>query len=171
MGKISEPNLEIDFAGIKFKSPIGVGAVGRPMGKNCTPQLHADILLKHVEAGASYINLPTCDYVTEESLRKIESYAKPFEKSGNNAGLGLRISKVVTQGAPYGVEGIYTVGWPGWADPVSGKAAGQHVEEVLKIVQDRMPAGTRIIANIRGYGELPDSWIDSAKRWEQLGAE
>jgi dihydropyrimidine dehydrogenase (NAD+) subunit PreA len=171
MANSEAPNLELTFAGMKFKSPIGVGAVGRPMGKNCTPALHADVLLKHVEAGASYINLPTCDYATEETLRKIEAYAKPFKMTGNNRGMPLRISKAVTPAAPYGVEGIYTFGWPGWADPVSGKAAGEHVEEVLKIVQDRMPSGTRIIANIRGYSDLPDSWVDAAKRWEYLGVD
>lgn len=51
-------NLETTFTGLKLRSPIGVGAVGRPFGANLTPKMHAEVLLKHVDAGVSYIYLP-----------------------------------------------------------------------------------------------------------------
>ena len=153
MEQDSTPSLEVTFAGLKFKSPIGVGAVGRPMGKNCTPELHADVLVKHVEAGASYIALPTCDYATEETIRKIEAHAKKFTKPEYDGPRGLRITRAYTPAAPYGVEGIYTFGWPGFADAQAGKLAGEHVEAVLKIAKKKAPQDTRFIANIRGYGD------------------
>lgn len=39
--------LDVTFAGIKFRSPIGVAAMGVPLGKGETPEDRADILLKY----------------------------------------------------------------------------------------------------------------------------
>jgi len=170
MAKTSAPSLEIKFAGIPFTSPIGVGAVGRPFGKNVTPELHAEILLKHAEAGASYIEIPTCVYATEETIRKIKAHAKPFKKP-ESLRMGMQIIRAYTPVAPYGVEGIYTLGSPGYTDPETGKAVGKHVEDVMEIVKKKKAEDVRVIANVLGYGDLPDGWVDSARRWEELGAD
>lgn len=171
MVKVSAPSLEITFAGKEFKSPIGVGAVGRPFGKNVTPEMHAEFLLKHAEAGAGYIEIPTCIYATEETIRKVEANAKPVKKPSSIPPPGVRFRKAETRASPYGVEGVYTLGYPGWTDPVWGKERGRDTEELTRIVKKRRPKDVRIIANTLGYGVLPDSWVDSAKRWEELGAD
>lgn len=172
MAKVSAPSLEVTFAGLKFRSPIGVGAVGRPFGKSVTPELHAEVLLKHVEAGAGYIVIPAGGYATQETIRKIEARAKPEERRSSFPS-GMRIIRAYTPVGPYGygVEGIYTLGWAGFMDTESGKERTQDAEAVMKIVKERKPKDVRIIINTLGYGDLPDSYVDSAKRWEQLGAD
>lgn len=170
MAKVSAPSLEITFSGLKFRSPIGVGAVGRPFGKNITPELHAEVLLKHVDAGAAYIEIPACIYATEETIRKVQEHAKPSQKPSFHS-YGARSIKARTTGSRYGVEGIYMLVTPHWTDVEWGKERGQHNEEVTKIVKERKPEDVRIIANLLGYGDLPDSFVDGAKRWEQLGAD
>jgi len=63
--------LNIRFAGVKMRSPLGVGAVAFPMGQfsAVTPEMHAEYLLKHVEAGAGYVET-LCSYTPEEVLKQ-----------------------------------------------------------------------------------------------------
>ena len=71
------PRLETTFAGVKMRSPIGVGAVGRPMGNDIPPELHAEVLLKHAtEGGAGYIYVPIVAYASKESREKLAEATK-----------------------------------------------------------------------------------------------
>ena len=108
MSKASTPSLEITFAGIPFTSPLGVGAVGRPFGRDMTAELHADILLKHAEAGASYIEIPTCIYATEETIRKVKEHAKPFKKPESFL-RGMEIIKVIAEFLKESVLGSFLI--------------------------------------------------------------
>ena len=170
MAKVDAPSLEVTFSGLKFRSPIGVGAVGRPHGKNLTPELHAEVLLKHVDAGAAYIYIPTCTYATEETIRKVRERAKP-EKEPPLFPSAMRAIRAHTPVAPYGREGIYTLVTPHWITPERGIVDGEHSEAVTKILRERKPEDVLLIANTWGYGDLPDSYVEAAKRWEQLGAD
>ncbi len=67
--------LKVKFAGIEFISPIGVAPMGVPLGKGGTPEHHAEVLLKHVEAGAGYISLPGTLFQTEETIAKLHERA------------------------------------------------------------------------------------------------
>ena len=76
--------LDIKLAGIKIRTPIGIGSVGSLSvnpGRQ-TPELRAEVLLKDVEAGAGYICLPTTRYITDALLSDLEKKAKPFQFRG-----------------------------------------------------------------------------------------
>lgn len=64
----NEDELGIEFAGVKFRTPIGVGATGMPFGRSVTPEEHAAILLRHVEAGAGFIEVPGRTIASAETL-------------------------------------------------------------------------------------------------------
>jgi dihydropyrimidine dehydrogenase (NAD+) subunit PreA len=169
MARVKEPSLEVTFAGVKFKSPIGVGAIGRPNGRNITTEMHAEVLLKHVEAGASYIVVPTCIYVSEETISKLKQRAVPEETppllpAGNR---GMRASTP----APYGIDGMYFFVAPIWGNIEWGKEHGRETEELTKVIMERKPKDIPVIANVMGYSDLPDSWVDAAKKWEKLGVD
>ena len=62
--------LYMEFAGVKFRTPIGVGAIGMPFGRNVTPEEHAEIFLRHVEAGAGFIEVPSRTIASAETLER-----------------------------------------------------------------------------------------------------
>jgi dihydropyrimidine dehydrogenase (NAD+) subunit PreA len=165
------PDLETTFAGLKLRSPIGVGAVGRPEGANLTPEIHAEVLLKHADAGVGYIYIPFCTYVTQESIRKVKEMSKPdiihpkFEP-------GIRNIRSITPVSPYGVEGLLTlVTYPAWMNIDSDVREIEHSKRVMQIVKKKKPEGVILIANTLGYGSLPDTYVDAAKFWEEQGAD
>ena len=171
MAKVST-DLGITFGGLKFKSPIGVGAVGAPCGKRdkITAEMHAEVLLKHAEAGASYIQIANFTYATEKTLRKIEEHAKQAPPEARilppNMRPGSRI--MGAYGAHHELEGLYVL-LGQRTTPETAKAVP--AQELVKIVKKRKPADVRIIINLLGFGELPDSWVDGAKKAEELGAD
>jgi dihydropyrimidine dehydrogenase (NAD+) subunit PreA len=42
---------------------------------------------------------------------------------------------------------------------------------MMKKLMERKEADVPIIANCLGLGDLPETWVDGAKRWEELGAD
>lgn len=170
MAKSSEPSLNIEFAGVQLKSPIGVGAVGRPNGTNITTEMHTDVLLKHVEAGAGFICIPTCVYTSEETKKKLKDRAVP-EKSPNLKPPGNRGMRADTPRGRYGIDGIYFFVSPLWGDLKWGEEHGGGTEKLTEVLMKEKPSDIPIIANIMGYGDLPDSYVDAAKKWEGLGVD
>ncbi len=165
------PSLNVKFAGIEFRSPIGVGPIGRPWGKNITPEEHAEILLRHVEAGAGYICIPTCCYLTETTMDKLKERARPEYKTPPLQPRETRTMKIQTEMAPYGVEGMYLLISPFWYDVKSTNMASIHSQELTKILLEKKPQEVRLIANVYGLGSLTDTWVDAAKKWEELGVD
>lgn len=165
MPKVQEPNLNINFAGIKFNSPIGVGAIGMPFGKNITVESHAEILLKNVEAGAGFIEVPGRTIASEETLQKLKKALKPFKPP-------VRFPPAERVIRAYGgVEGLYTNIWPGYIDAEMSRQRIKQGEDLINILLKNKPKDTRIIVNVAGYADIPDSWVDCAKWWENHGAD
>ncbi len=75
--------LSITFAGVKMRSPLGIATIHKPMVENSvlTPELHAEVLLKHTEAGAGFVYMPGCCYITEGLLAELRQRARPREFS------------------------------------------------------------------------------------------
>jgi len=169
--KMKVPGLNVTFGGIEFRSPIGVGAVGRPWGKNTTPEEHAGILLKHVEAGAGYICIPTCWHFTEATLNKLQETGKPEYKATPLQPRQARTMRIQTPLSPYGVEGMYLLISPFWKDVQWAKEASLHTQELTEIIIKKKPKDVRLIANVDGLGSLADTYVDGAKKWEELGAD
>ena len=148
-----------------------MGAVGRPNGLNLTAEAHADVLLKHAEAGAGYIYLPICTYVTDETVRKVKERAKPV-KMKPQFKPGVRFIKASTPFATYGVEGMFSiVTHASWMTIDSDLEDMQHSLDVMKIIKKKKPADVKLIANTRGYGDLPDSYAEVAGFWEEQGVD
>jgi dihydropyrimidine dehydrogenase (NAD+) subunit PreA len=169
--KIKEPNLSIIFAGIDFISPIGVGPIGRPWGKNLTPEEHAEVLLRHLEAGAGYICIPTCCHLSETTISKLKEMARPESKTSPLQPKQTRTMKIQTSTGSHQVEGMYLLISPFWNDINSTNIASIHSQELTKILIKKKPRNVRLIANVYGLSNLPESWIDGAKKWEDFGVD
>ncbi len=171
MKKIGTPGLNTTFAGIEFRSPIGVGAIGRPWGKNVTPSEHAEILLKHVESGAGYICIPTCWHSTAETREKLRETARREHRSIPVHPKQTRAMKIQTPVSPYGLEGMYFIIAPFWNDLAWSDQVSAHSEELTKILAEKKPNDVRLIANVGGLSSLPETYVDGALKWQELGAD
>jgi dihydropyrimidine dehydrogenase (NAD+) subunit PreA len=171
MRKIGTPGLNTTFAGIEFRSPIGVGAIGKPWGKNVTPSEHAEILLKHVDSGAGYICIPTCWYSTAETREKLQKTARREHRSTPVSPKQMRAMKIQTPVSPYGLEGMFLIISPFWNDLAWAEQASAHSEELTKILAEKKPDDVRLIANVGGLSSLPETYVDGALKWQELGAD
>ena len=171
MKKIGAPGLDTTFAGIEFRSPIGVGAIGKPWGKNVTPSEHAEVLLKHAESGAGYICIPTCWYSTAETREKLRETARREHRSIPVRAKQTRAIKIQTPVSPYGLEGMYFIIAPFWNDLAWSDQVSAHSEELTKILAEKKPNDVRLIANVGGLSSLPETYVDGAHKWQELGAD
>jgi len=71
-------DLSVELAGVRLRTPLGVGSIGGPAVRSeaLTPDLYADIFLKHIAAGAGYICLPSTAHVPEALLSDLEKRAR-----------------------------------------------------------------------------------------------
>lgn len=161
------PKLKVKFAGIEFRSPIGVGPMGVPLGKGGTPELHAEVLLKHVEAGAGYISLPGTLFQTEETIAKLRG--KAVSESLQTKINSSRFFKSETP--EKSAEGIYSLFSPFIIDVEYSKRTSPDAEKLTQILLKKKPKDVRIVANIAALGDFPETAIDACKRWEELGVD
>ena len=171
----TSPNLNVTLAGVPFRSPIGVGAIGAHWGKaQQEPKVHAEInseiLIKHVRAGAGYIILAGM-FLTEATERMLLERSRMDEVFlPPSDGHGMRMIKAEAE-APYGVEGFYFVPSPFWLGTEFAKHTARGNELMMEKLLEKKPSDVPIIANCLGVGDLPEAWVDGAKRWEELGAD
>jgi Pyruvate/2-oxoacid:ferredoxin oxidoreductase delta subunit len=171
MAKAVPAILETSFAGLKLRSPIGVGAIGSPEGANVTHEIHADILLKHAESGAGYLYMPTCAWATKETLQKVKEMSKP-EVAHNLFPGGMRWIPAYTPAAPYGSEGMYSiVSHPIMTSSELDPFLIERGVRVIDIIKKKKPQGVLLIGNCRGYGSMPDTYVEGAKFWESQGLD
>jgi dihydropyrimidine dehydrogenase (NAD+) subunit PreA len=175
--KASEPSLDVIMAGVHFRSPIGVAAVGNAFGKELyhDPKVHAEanakILLDHVRAGAGYVYLQF-QYITDATLKKLRERARPEETHYiPRKGFQPKCLKVETPVAPYGVEGMHFVVSPFWNTAEMARNVGPGKEMILRILKEKLPEGVPIIANVSGQSDCADTYVDPARRAEELGAD
>ena len=173
MPKAGSPDLSVTMDGVRFKSPIGVGPVGFPWGKEMPkhPELHAEVLLKHIQAGAGYIVLSGM-FVKEKTIKKVLEKAK-YEEAHHmpEGGTRRRIIRAPSAPAPYGLEGMFYLDTPFMIGVDLARRAAADTEKLVKIVMEKKPKDVPFIGNIPGLADEPDSWVDGAKRWEELGAD
>ena len=166
--KVSD-KLATNFAGLRMRAPVGVGPINIPLGERfaITPEVHAEVLLKHVQEGAGFVYIPTLDYVDEEVLKKLLPQAVPRESVIRP--VGGRFTKV--QNAGYGAEGLLSFSM---TSVVSGQVrlrAWNRMAKVLEIVKKRLPEGVPLIACNSPLGNFPESAVASAKKAEELGVD
>ena len=73
-------DLSVSLAGVKMRTPIGIGSIGTLMvdPAQLTPEMHVEVLLKHVEAGAGDICLPLSWHAPDNLIADLERRAMPF---------------------------------------------------------------------------------------------
>lgn len=169
------PKLETTFAGVKMRSPIGVGAVGRPMGIDIPPEKHAEVLLKHAtEGGAGYIYVPIVAYASEESRKKLAEATKGVKPPVlSKYAPSERWLPAFNPQRPYGVEGIMSQNTHPCVhnDLSMDDEYREYALKTLDIIQKKKPEGVALIANVRGYGPIPDTYVDGAKYWADQGVD
>lgn len=168
-------DLGVTVAGIHFKSPIGVAAIAHHFGKDKPTDQEepgladARVLLKHVQAGAGYINILGF-FSTESTQKKLMEWARPEPDSRLQD--AMRIMKAETPLAPYGVEGIYYhVMAPFVIDTEQLMMFDVFTQNLIKTLKQNKPDDVPIISQILGLSDLPETYVDGAKRAEELGAD
>lgn len=164
--KVSE-RLELTFAGVKMRSPIGVSAIVMPWGErsHCTPELHAEILLKHAQAGAGFINAPACSYITREMLDELQKRARPARYAEYQ---GTRSMKMEEPG-----EGIYHLSAPfiGSPSPERCLATFPLLAKTIEVLKKKLPPNVPIIASVVPLGDFAETAVVPAKKLEELGVD
>ena len=161
---------KIEFAGIEFRSPIGVTAMGMPWGGEITPEMHAEVILKHAEAGAGFISTPGQMFSTEETIAKLREKAAPEEYPPYERG-GTRFLKAETAEPPFVAEGAYTLYTPFMLTHEHIKMGYAYSTKLISLLAEKKPKDVRLIGNVGGLGDFPESYVDGAKTLEQLGVD
>lgn len=173
ISNVSAPSLDVTLAGVHFRSPIGVAAIGHHSGQEAPGEsggeLDAGVLLKHIQAGAGFVYVNGM-YVTEATQKKLMERAR-FEEVHHLSAAGERYMKAETPSAPYGLEGLYSVMAPFWANADTAKVLVVDTETLMRILKEKKPADVPIICGVLGIDDLPDSYVDGARRCEELGAD
>lgn len=158
-----DERLQVIFAGVKMRSPVGISAIISPLGKRTalTPELHAAVLLKHVEAGAGFVYVPFF-YMTPELLKELQARAilrpgKPFR-----ARRGIQIE---------GMEGMYHSVAPFLYSPEGSIETFPKIAEMIDILRRKLPENVAIIANIMPMGDFHEDAVAAAKKAEELGVD
>jgi len=172
--------LETEFAGMKMRTPFGVGAIGAPERNGFkNPKELAELYLKSLEAGAGHVNLCSLMYVSPEDEKII--LAKTRKKTWDV--LWEKQGKPRPRPFIYGYQWETSWGFLAISMATGGKDMhivndGRHGEELLRaqemiveIIKARRPENAPIIANVQGYGGIPEGYVPSAKAAEEIGVE
>ena len=168
MNERTSPDLSVTLAGVKMRTPIAVGSVGTVLinPRHLTPEMHAEVLLKHVEAGAGHICLPTTIYVPDELLADLEKEAKPYEYSRDMP--TPKFMKIETEG--YGLEGLYLALSTGITP--RGSARGfRMTQKLVEILKQTKPPDVPIMASVAPLGAFTESVVTGAKALEKAGVD
>ncbi|MBI2853410.1 MAG: 4Fe-4S binding protein [Chloroflexi bacterium] len=144
-------NLEIKFAGVKMRSPIGIAPHGLTFSEGHDPKRLSAHLLRYVQAGAGYVYTP------------ITVLAKP--RPGNSRGGTSRCIKESVRG--FGTR----MGLFGISDVNNVVHRVEEIAETIWLLKPQLPEDVPIIANPQGSGADIESWIKVSKELERAGAD
>ena len=159
---------------------FGVGAIG---AIECNgfrrPEELADHYLKHLEAGGGHINLCSLMYFSPEDEKELLSKARKKDWEV----LWRKQGKPTPTPFIYGYDWATPWGFLAMSMATGGKDMhivndGRHGEEILNgqekivsIIKDRRPDNAPIVANVQGYGGIPEGYVPSARAAEEIGVE
>jgi len=161
--------LSMTFAGVKMRSPLGISAINMPLGERSaiTPELHAEVLLKHAEAGAGFVYVPGANYMTKELIAELRKRARPRETSTTPG--SMRFLKSETPG--FGLEALFHVHAPMTPPPENRIRSFDLVRKIIEILKKKLPDNVAIIASISPLGDFPETAVISAKKLEEVGVD
>ena len=169
--KISEKEIEklgVKFAGLEMRTPIGVAPVYAPVGTgqhNLTPEASAEVLLKHVDAGAGYVYVVGSNYLPKEKESELKKRAKKAEITSKP--YANRFLKT----GPSNFGGLYYTVSP-WGQTVEDY--NRKFERNMKTIgalKAKRTENCPIIASISGLGAFSESFVAAARKAEESGAD
>ncbi|WP_206809143.1 hypothetical protein [Paradesulfitobacterium ferrireducens] len=149
MGKPDDMDLSVEFAGVKMRAPIGVAAQAPFAPASISGKKLAELLLKHVEAGAGYVHTPYTNVELDHPKNRLPTG---------------RFLKAHTPG--FGRSGFWVA--------ADSYRIEMRLDESLKLVDSlkkRLPSDVPVIANIMGPGADPGGWAELACKFENAGAD
>jgi len=144
------------------KSSIGKAAI---RDERLTPDRYADIFLKHVEAGAGFIELPFSIHVPDALVADLERKAMPAEFSAKPPRPNICMRPDQKSLSLYYIGGL---------SPTPQSMAGIFQRETGALIQalrKRKPKDIPLIGNVAGLGFFPETFITTAKAHEQAGVD
>ena len=168
MNSNNSPDLSVTLAGVRMRTPIAVGSVGTVLinPAHLTPELHAEVLLKHVEAGAGHIVLPTITYAPQELLADLEKRARPYDYGKDMP--SPKFMKIETKG--YGLEGLYFALSTGITPKILPMGL-QMTQKLADVVRQKKPDDVPIIGSVAPLGAFPETIVACAKALEEAGVD
>jgi dihydropyrimidine dehydrogenase (NAD+) subunit PreA len=159
-------DLSVDLAGVKLRTPIGVGSIGAPPARNeqLTLDLYAEIFLKHLAAGAGFICLPHTVHVPDTLLSDLEKRAKPLLAAKTSA----RPFIFFRAGEKASIHSIPPGG--GTVRSTASKFL-RTTAGLIKTLREKKPKDVPLIANVGGLGFFSETFVAAARAHEEAGVD
>lgn len=173
MGEIDFEGLETELAGVKMRSPIGVGAIASATMFAKNAEEKAKLLLRGLEAGAGQVTVATIDYLPAENRERLSKLVwsedtkhrapPPIHPVAPWYGLKLE--------SKYGLEGtlMYVPGLR--MEPRDKEACEKDLGKTIKILKEKLPENVPIIGSVTGAGCLPEGWLPAVELAEEWGCD
>ena len=150
-------NLEVTFAGVRMRNPIGVAMLGSPSPIGHIPQRHADFLMRYVDAGAGYVSVPAVilERKRPEALDRFKGHVRG----------GWKLQKAATKGFATR-EGLFACAY--------FEQIPTYLDEALELMtrlKPQLPDDVPMIVSIEGFGADTEKWTELAKILDQEGAD
>jgi dihydroorotate dehydrogenase/Pyruvate/2-oxoacid:ferredoxin oxidoreductase delta subunit len=159
-------DTSVDVAGVKFRTPVGVGSVGGPpmRREHLTPDLYVGIFLKHIAAGAGFICLPSTIHVPDALLSDLQTRAKPLipPKASSRPPIFLRASEKAS---------IYSLAPSGNTPQISAGIFRNSTSTLIKKLREQKPKDIPLIANVSGLGFFPETFVAGARAHEEAAVD
>jgi dihydroorotate dehydrogenase len=150
-------NLEVAFAGIKMRNPVGIAMLGSPSPIGHVPQRHADFLMRYVEAGAGYVSVPAV-ILDRKRPKELDEFR------GHVRG-GWKLQKAATKGFATR-EGLFACAF--------FEQIPTYLDEALELMhrlKRQLPNDVPMIVSIEGFGADTGKWSELARILDQEGAD
>lgn len=165
---MQDVDLSLEFAGVELSSPFGVAAIGHPCAKKSvvTPEMHAGTYIKHIDAGAGYVYVSEGVYIPEDTLKEIERDYEIKESPKVSSRRYMRIGSPNDESA-----GLYYAAGPFLIfNPRKYTESFQNKVEQIRIIREKRPEA-KIFVNIFGIGDITETYVSSAIKSEEVGAD
>lgn len=171
--------LETEVAGVRMRTPIGLGAVVEQgfYGKRNSEEW-AEMLLKTVDAGAGQVTVATISYMTPEEHKELtklvrsekEEYRVPAWQKQKPSIFPKTDNSKLYLSSQYGFDATAVELFiPGIR--MDGGRNELMKKEVMAILKDKLPDDVPIIGSVTGFGSLPEGWLPCVKAAEEWGAD
>ena len=169
---ISDAMLSTELAGVKLRSPIGVGSIATFMGRSISDEVAARTYLDFAKAGAGYIQVGALGALPREMVQKRK---KDMEQE--MGGEGLEIIRRYFGGEPVrrwmkDGEGcfLHRLGaLTPWGIPIEGFAESLQLKKpIFEMLKKEKPKDVPIIANIESAAD-PEAFRIPSKKAEEAG--